>query len=191
MEVLQRAIGPREDVHIYRGDCNVILPTTVFPQISYDRYRRGLCLLDPYGLQLNWDVIHAAGASRTIDLFLNFQIVDANRNALWRDPERVSPAQAARMTATWGDDSWRRILYRQKAQMNLFGTEEEKLSNEEVAEAFRKRLRAVGGFEYVPKPIPMRNSIGAVIYYLYFASQKGVAHDIVDSIFRKYETRGA
>jgi len=35
----------------------------------------------------------------------------------------------------------------------------------------------------------MRNSIGAVVYYLYFASHKGVAHDIVNAIFRKYERR--
>ena len=75
--------------------------------------------------------------------------------------------------------------------MSLFGREREKVTNDEIAEAFRRRLRDVAGFAYVPRPIPMRNSIGAVVYYLYFASHKGVAHDIVDAIFRKYQGLGA
>jgi three-Cys-motif partner protein len=191
VELLRQAVGTRPDVHVRKGDCNQILPAEIFPLVRYEQYRRALCLLDPYGLQLNWNVLRAAGESQTIDLFLNFQIVDANRNALWHDPERVLPQQAARMTAAWGDDSWRRQLYRDKAQGNLFAAEKEKVTNDEVAEVFRRRLRDVAGFAHVPRPIPMRNSIGAVVYYLYFASHKGVAHDIVNEIFRKYEKREA
>jgi hypothetical protein len=37
----------------------------------------------------------------------------------------------------------------------------------------------------------MRNSTGAVVYYLYFASQKPVADKIVANIFKKYRDRGA
>ena len=184
-------MGLRHDVHIRRGDCNELLLTDVFPQIRYDRYRRGLCLLDPYGLQLKWEVVRTAGESQTIDLFLNFPIMDANRNALWHDPDGVPEEQAGRMSAFWGDDSWRTTLYRERPQMSLFGQQREKFTNDEVAEAFRRRLRDVAGFAHVPRPIPMRNSLGAVVYYLCFASHKGVAHDIVDSIFRKYERRGA
>ena len=40
----------RGDVRVHRGDCNRILVDEVFPKISYADYRRGLCLLDPYGL---------------------------------------------------------------------------------------------------------------------------------------------
>jgi len=46
-------------------------------------------------------------------------------------------------------------------------------------------------FENVPKPMPMRNSTGAVVYYLFFASQKPVAEHIVTDIFNKYRLRGA
>jgi hypothetical protein len=58
--------------------------------------------------------------------------------------------------------------------------------NEAVSEAFRKRLEEVAGFKYVPKPVPMRNSTGAVIYYLYFASPNKTGAKIVGDIFRKY-----
>jgi len=36
----------------------------------------------------------------------------------------------------------------------------------------------------------MRNSIHAVVYYLYFASPKAVAADIVEDIFRKHADYG-
>ena len=46
-------------------------------------------------------------------------------------------------------------------------------------------------FAKVPKPIPMRNSKGAIVYYLFFASKKDAAEQIVIDIFKKYENRGA
>jgi len=51
-------------------------------------------------------------------------------------------------------------------------------------------LATVGAFKHVPNPIPMRNSKGAIIYYLFFAAQKPVAADIVRDIFNKYRNRG-
>lgn len=36
----------------------------------------------------------------------------------------------------------------------------------------------------------MRNTMGAIVYYLYFASQKPVAQNIVTDIFNKYRNRG-
>ena len=73
---------------------------------------------------------------------------------------------------------------------NLFGYEE-KTSNEAVASAFQERLKTAAGFDYVPPPMPMKNSKGAVVYYLYFASQKPVASRIVQAIFKKYRNREA
>jgi putative tryptophan/tyrosine transport system substrate-binding protein len=42
------------------------------------------------------------------------------------------------------------------------------------------------GFEFVPEPLPMRNSNNAVVYYLFFASQKPVAKRIIEDIFAKH-----
>jgi three-Cys-motif partner protein len=69
--------------------------------------------------------------------------------------------------------------------MTLFDLEE-KASNDEIAEAYRKRLVDVAGFEFVPQPIPMRNSIGKTIYYLFFASPKEAGAKIARHIFKKY-----
>jgi three-Cys-motif partner protein len=185
---LTKLIGPREDVFIYEGNCNQILLENVFPRVKYEDYRRGLCILDPYGLHLDWSVILRAGQMKTLDMFLNFPVADINRNVLWRDPEKVGPAHIARMTAFWGDTSWRDIAYQTTG--NLFGNPE-KESNEVVAEAFRQRLKRVAGFSRVPDPLPMKNSRGATVYYLFFASQVDTGEKIVFDIFSKYRQHGS
>jgi len=186
---LRKIAGDCPEIHIYQGDCNEILQKEVFPKVRFEDYRRGLCLLDPYGLHLNWEVIQTAGTMKSIDLFLNFPIMDMNRTALWRTPDRIDPASIARMNAFWGDDSWRNIAY--ESVPTLFGASEEKVGNEAIAEAFRTRLRKVAKFSYVPGPLPMRNSKGSIVYYLFFASPKAVARHIVDTIFKKYSQRVA
>jgi hypothetical protein len=67
---------------------------------------------------------------------------------------------------------------------------EEKANNQEIAEAFKTRLKKVAGFKYVPEPMPMRNNKGAVVYYLFFASPNKTGAGIVEYIFEKYRKRG-
>ena len=186
-ELLRERAKNRRDVHIHEGDCNRILLEKVFPNVRYENYRRGLCLLDPYGLQLDWKVIDTAGKMRSIDMFLNFPVADINRNVLWRHPEGVDPTDLKRMNEFWGDDSWRQIAYTTKRY--LFG-HLEKEENEVVAEGFRQRLLKIAGFRHAPQPLPMRNTKGATVYYLFFASHKPAAENIITDIFNKYRQRG-
>jgi three-Cys-motif partner protein len=184
---LREAIGERTDVHLLQGDCNEILVSEVFPRLRYEDFTRGLCLIDPYGLDLDWDVIKTAGQLKTIEVFLNFPVMDMNRNVLWHDASRVDPIQRQRMTRYWGDESWRQVAY--TTENDLFGFER-RTDNETIATAFRDRLRDIAGFRHVPEPIPMRNSTGATVYYLFFASPKAVADKIVTQIFDKYRDYG-
>ncbi|MDO8670790.1 MAG: three-Cys-motif partner protein TcmP [Dehalococcoidia bacterium] len=187
VDSLREIVGERSDVTIHQGDCNDILLDEVFPRAKYKDFVRALCILDPYGLDLKWEVMQTAGRMGSIEILLNFPIQDMNRNVLRRDPENVDPRQAARMTAFWGDESWRQAAY--DTTRNLFGWEQ-KTDNASLAEAFRKRLRTVAGFKYVPAPMAMRNTKGSVVYYLFFASQNAAGGDIVGDIFRKYQDRG-
>jgi len=185
---LRGVAGDRQDICIYEGDCNPILLDTVFPRAQYEDYRRALCLLDPYGLHLNWEVIETAGRMKSIDLFLNFPVLDMNRNVLWSRPEDVPTGQIERMNHFWGDESWRDAAYTE--EQDLFDKLLKKEPTEAVVEVFRARLGSVAGFDYVPKPLAMRNSVGTILYYLFFASQKPVAQKIVGDIFRKHGGRG-
>jgi three-Cys-motif partner protein len=185
---LRSLVGQRTDVEIYEGDANKVLLNEVFPRCTYERYCRALCLIDPYKLNVDWTVIERAGKMRSVEIFYNFMIMDANMNVLWHNPDRVSPEQSTRMDKAWGDHSWRDAAYEKIP--GLFGEMEQKTDNEAVAEAFRKRLQKVAGFKFVPAPMPMRNEQGAIIYYLYFASQKETGASIVGDIFQKYRNKG-
>jgi len=187
---LQRQIGSRQDVFFYEGDANEVLLDSVFPRCRYEDFNRALCLLDPYKLNVDWNVLQTAGQMKSIEVFYNFMIMDANMNVLLGNPDKVAPAQAARMDKAWGDHSWHEAAYVEKPTL-WGGTVDEKARNEAVAEGFRKRLEKVAGFKYVPMPVPMRNEKrGATIYYLFFASPNKTGADIVEDIFNKYRIRG-
>jgi three-Cys-motif partner protein len=182
-------VGKRSDVSIHKGDCNKVLLAEVFPRCRYEDYRRALCLLDPYSLNVNWEVLQKAGQMKSIEIFYNFMIMDANMNVFGRSPDKAQTSQVARMDAVWGDHSWREAAYRKTP--GLFSDMEEKTTNEAVVSAFRDRLIKVAGVEYVPEPMPMRNSKGSVIYYLFFASPNRTGAKIVKNIFDNYRYKGA
>ncbi len=58
---LAKIIGNRPDVFLHKGDCNQVLLREVFPRVLREDFKRGLCLLDPYGLTLDWKTILKAG----------------------------------------------------------------------------------------------------------------------------------
>ena len=187
---LQTLCEGRNDVDIHTGDANAHL-RKVLPTIEYQQYKRALCLLDPYGLHLDWEVTQLAGQSKTIDMFLNFPVMDMNRNAIWHNPDKVPQDGIDRMNRFWGDESWRQAAYAENIQTNMFNLPDKvKQSNDTIVKAFQKRLRDIAGFDYVPDPLPMQNSSNAVVYYLFFASAKPVAQKIIKDIFDRYRRSG-
>jgi three-Cys-motif partner protein len=187
-ESLRELAKGRENVFVHEGDCNTILMDRVFPRAQYSDYRRGLCLLDPYGLHLKWEVLQVAGQMQSIEVLVNFPLMDMNMDVLWRDPGRVGEAQAGRMDGFWGDRSWRDAAY--KKTRGLFGTMEEKAGSLPIVRSFCERLKKVAGFAYVADPLPMRNSKAGVVYYLLFASPNKTGHGILTDIFNSYRNKG-
>lgn len=174
-----------QSVNAYHGDCNDVLLTKIFPKLEYSSFKRALCILDPYGLQLKCKTIKVAAELKTVDIFINFPIMDINRNVLFEDPTKAKPEDVERMNAFWGDESWKQLLYQE--QKNLFG-ETCHIRIEEyqaLAKEFCKRLKKIG-FNDVPEPILMRNVKNGPLYYLCFASHKTVAKGIVNDIFDTY-----
>jgi len=181
---LKQLAAGKTNVSVYQEDCNKVLLKKIFPTCRYEDYCRALCLLDPYKLNPRWEVVQTAGTMRSIEIFLNFMIMDANMNAFLTNPDKVTPTQALRMNEFWGDDSWRQSGYQD--QPGLFGPISHKRSNLEIVSAYRHRLQKVAGFQYVPEPLPMKNQNGATIYYLFFASHNYTGYKIATSIFNKF-----
>ena len=57
----------------------------VFPNICFETQQRALCILDPYGLHLDWKVIETQENPVT-EIFLNFPVMDMNINVFWGNP---------------------------------------------------------------------------------------------------------
>ena len=192
VEQLRQYTADHSDVYVHEGDCNDILLREVFPLVRYGDRCRALCLLDPYNIDLSWDVVATAGRMKSIEIFVNFMVMDMNMNVLLRDPSKAEDSQIARMDRFWGDRSWREVAYEVSRQMDLFGKEEEvkvEDANEKIAEAYRKRLLDVAGFSYAPRPLRFITTHGATIYYLFFASPKQAGESIVEYIFEKYRKK--
>ena len=56
---------------------------------------------------------------------------------------------------------------------------------------FKQWLNNVAGFAYILEPIPMRNTTGATVHCLFFASQNKTGSTIGRDIFGKYKYMGA
>jgi three-Cys-motif partner protein len=182
----------REDVHIHTGDCNEILTRDVFPLVQFKDRRRALCLLDPYNIDLSWDVVAAAGRMGSVEIFVNFMVMDMNMNVLLRNPEKADPAQIARMDRFWGGNAWHDVAYKQARQGSLFGDPDQvkvEFANERISSAYRHRLIDVAGFAYAAQPLRFVNKLRATIYYLFFASPNPTGHKIVEDIFRKHRNK--
>jgi three-Cys-motif partner protein len=183
---LRSWFGSNQRVRIHQGDANDLLVNEILPTCQWKDYVRALCLLDPYGLSVPWSVMTEIAKTRTTEIFFNFMIEGVNRNVLWSDPSKVTPKRLALMRSVFGDDSWIEAVYQRTP--NLFDEElRTKIpGNQPIIAAYRERLRSVAGFAYVPEPIPMRNTRGAAVYYLFFASHNSTANRIVSQIFAKY-----
>jgi len=174
-------------IHFYVGDANIKVTQDIMPNFQYNSFKRALCILDPYGLDIEWQTIESIGKAKTMDVFLNFPLMDINRNAALKILEASNPEEGARLTKIWGDNSWKDLAYVE--QQAMFSTPvliKKGEGNEILKRGFRERLRAVAGFSFVPEPILMRNRVGGQLYFLFFASHQPVAQNIAEAILRKW-----
>jgi len=196
-ETLKLLTQDKPNIHIYAKDCNETLAEKVFPRLTWGSKKRALCIFDPYGLHLHWETILAAANLKTTEIFLNFPLMDMNRNVLHKDLMTASSDQMERMNSFCGTEEWQEILYKERKQMRLFKDFGESYrikvvnGNIKLGEWFkRERLEKAAGFRYVPDPILMRNSKGGPLFFLFFASHNETGKKIVSDIFSKYRKYG-
>ena len=184
-ESLTRLCGHDKRVEIVPGDCNEVLSKKVAPMLSFSSYWRGLCVLDPYGIHgktLKWQTVKQLADLKTLDIFLNFPLMDINRNTLRNRLNDASVSNVAAFKEFWGGEDWIDKMY----QPDLFRELDKVGTNLTLAGLFQQRLREVAGFAFVPDPVLMKNTKGGQLYFLFFASHQPVAQKIVIDIFAKY-----
>lgn len=187
VDFLRRKVGDRPDVTFYKGDSHLVMLESVLPRFTYAKRTRALCVLDPYALTLDWRVVCAAGDSRAVEVFINFPVMQMNRNCKKQEISGILPGELKAMDRFWGDRSWHSAMYRPSAQVSLFGDAElDRTENRDLVNAYCKRLKEIAGFGFVAEPLAMRNSRNAVVYYLIFAGPNKTGWKIVQDIYRKY-----
>jgi len=174
-------------IYFYVGDANRILPQKILPRFQYESFRRALCILDPYGVDIEWTTIASLALARTMDVFINFPLMDINRNAALKKLEAADPQQGTRLTKIWGDESWKDLAYIEQTRLFDAPVLIKKIrGNETLKQGFLERLRRKAGFPCVAEPILMRNKASGPLYFLFFASHRQVAQNIAQQIFEKY-----
>jgi three-Cys-motif partner protein len=190
IDSLKDLVAGRPDVgsiHFYVGDANEVLVSKVLPQFRYNSFRRALCILDPYGVDIEWSTIESIAGARTMDLFINFPLMDINRNAALKTLEVSNPIEGRRFTKLWGDQSWKRLAYVEQRRLFEESVLIKKIkANETIKNGFLARLREKAGFPFLAEPILMRNTAGGPLYFLFFASHQRVAQKIAQDIFEKW-----
>ena len=192
-EALESLTREKPNIKIYREDSNETLVKKIFPSLPYESRKRALCVMDPYGLHLHWETIFQAAQLKTIEIFLNFPLMDMNRNVLHEDLTRADPDQIERMNRFCGSEEWQDILYEEAKQMGFLRDPNETYrikvvnSNIKLGDWFKKeRLEKTAGFRFVPKPILMRNSKGGPLFFLFFGTHNQTGGRIANYIFNKY-----
>ena len=177
----------KKSIQFYVGDANQVLRKNIIPKFPYSSFKRALCILDPYGVDIEWATIASLAPVKTMDVFINFPLMDINRNAALKKLETADPQQGARLTKIWGDESWKELIYVEQGGLFNAPVLIKKIrGNEILKQGFRERLKHKAGFSCVPEPILMRNKTGGSLYFLFFASQKQVAQNIAQHIFENY-----
>jgi three-Cys-motif partner protein len=150
------------------------------------RHNRAVVFLDPYGMQVDWNVIQAIGQTRAIDMWMLFPLgMGVNRLLTRREPPPTEWAGA--LTRIFGTDSWQDAFYPTRTVRTLFGEEEHRDKQadfEAIGRFFVERLKTV--FAAVAEsPLLLRNSKNSPLYMLCFAAENPTASKIARDVLRR------
>lgn len=151
---------------------------------------RAVVFLDPYGMQVAWELIEALGETKAVDMWLLFPLGVGVNRLLTRN-KMPPPAWARRLTSTFGTDSWKNF-YTKSSQMTLFGDEpqfQKNVSLQGIEDFITQRLAEA--FPNVAKsPLKLMNSKNNPLYLLCFASANSVGVKIAEDIMWNVDESG-
>lgn len=149
-----------------------------------NRLWRGVAFLDPYGPHLHWATLAALAATGKFDVILNFPL-DMAINRLIKRDGNIPEAWAVQLDMCFGDHGWRDIAF-EKSE-DLFGAREDKHKDaaDRLLQHYLVRLKGI--FTAVSSPSLVRNTRGAPLYYLIWASSNGRGLPIAEHVLKQGE----
>lgn len=132
--------------------------------------RRAVLLLDPYGMQVEWETVEAVARTRAIDLWLLFPLGIGVNRLLTRSGD-IPKSWRDRLDVLLGTKDWYDEFYSTQVSEDLFGNVHEcvvKTRMDVIGRYFIDRLKGV--FSGVAEnPGVLRNSANNPLYLLCFA----------------------
>jgi three-Cys-motif partner protein len=157
-----RARHPDKNITIYESDANQRLPELIADNWSG---RRGVLFLDPYGLELDWEIVRRIAATQALDVWFLVSLSGIYRQASREYADMDEPKKAA-LDRFLGTQEWRSAFYRQTDMLSVEHAGRT-ASWEDISKYVKDRLAAefAGG---VLDPIILRLG-NTPLYGLYFA----------------------
>lgn len=190
---------PRGRVWVKPGDANVVLPQ-VLESIDW-KNSRGVLFLDPYGMQLRWEVLEQAALTGALDVWYLFPLSAVLRQ-MPRSRAALDQSKLDSLNRLLGTDEWQ-SFYRQPPMGDLFGSvaDEREADADAVLEWFSGRLGK--HFAYVAPPAKLRMGAGGkatagpALFALYFMvsnpapAATRLARDISNGVLQRLRKAGA
>lgn len=175
---------PKRDIEILNQDANEAIQRICREQDW--RFTRAVLFLDPYGMQVSWDTLRAAAATKAMDVWVLFPS-GMGINRLITKSGEIPPEWQETLDRFLGCAEWRDHFYRVTETTNLFGETTTDVVKEASTRKFERffldRLRTI--FTAVaPESVPLLNSRGQVMYLLCFACGNPRGADIAVRIAR-------
>lgn len=161
---------PSRDIRVANEDANEFLRK--WCRKFNSSKSRAVVFLDPFGANVDWDVIKLIAKTKAIDLWLLFPLFAVNR-MLIKD-QKPPKAWADRLTQIFGSADWENEFYTSnKDQFPLFEDERFEMivkvaDAQKISDFFTHRL--ANEFTAVAKPLILYNSRRSPLYLFCFAA---------------------
>jgi three-Cys-motif partner protein len=194
LESQLQADYPDRDIKVHEGDCNETIPATL-AELRALRWAPTFAFLDPDGMEVAWETLAALAEHKRgyrpdaslkpefkVELWMLFPTSGIVRTLAFEE-EKVSPSHEARATRLFGTNRWRRIY-----ELRVSGEISAAEAREEYVNLMRWRLERNLGYRF-SHPFELKNTRGATLYHMIFATDHDAGTRIMESIYAKAAQR--
>lgn len=173
-EVSDYAVPRGLDARCYSGTAEEHLKT-IITQHVIETNNRAVLFLDPYGLDVSWEMLKFIQATEKIDVFYLFSLSGIYRNMTVKfanlDADKINSLDRTLGTTEWQTEFYRTPDTHKQGQIDMFSTPETRCDRQEtpveIESYLRQRLSKL--FPYVSEPIALLpRGNGAQLFSLFF-----------------------
>jgi three-Cys-motif partner protein len=171
-----KATHPERGIICYRGDANQKL-LEIFSSPPWSQQHkgqgscRGLCFLDPYGMNVEWATLKLLAQTQAVDVWYLFPLEAVSRQ-LAGTLDRVDKNKQRRLDEIFGAPTWRDDIYKVEPKFDLFSgnttTATRQFDRSQVERYAQNRLNSI--FRYVSDPLPLIHDSGRQLFSLFCLS---------------------